>query len=304
MPRKALLVLTGLLLLGAGLGCQREAREQVIGTGYIAPNAVNLRDRLGAQQITIATLKNGQRVDILQKKRGWVRVRTTTSAVGWIEERHLLSPAVLSKFEKLRLDAGKRPSQGTAHPRGDLNLHADPDRKSPVFYQLKEEDVCEVVGRAVAERPPRAGQTEKAYQDWFLLRAKDKAGWGLAGAVDMSVPEEVLQYAEGKRIVAWFILEPGPREGEENKPSILWATTSGQGLDYDFDSVRLFRWGHRKKRYETSFIEHNLRGYYPIEIWKQEEVPGFSVTSENKQGQKTVRKFLMKETYVKRLPVL
>ena len=81
-----------------------------------------------------------------------------------------------------------------------------------------------------------------------------------------------------------------------------WATTSGMGLDYDFDSIRVFSWGLRRKHYETSYIEHNLRGYYPILVSKNPE--GFSYTSENKQGQRVPHKFLLQGNRLKRIPVL
>jgi hypothetical protein len=181
-------------------------------------------------------------------------------------------------------------------------LHLEPDRKSPTYYTLKEEESCEVVRRAYSQRPPRPKQApdKVEYEDWFLVRTATASGWGLAGNLDMAVPEEVMQYAEGKRVVAWFVLDPGEaKDGQDAKPTILWATTSAMGLPQDFEGIRIFSWGSRKKHYETSYIESNLRGYYPIQT--QREPPGFSYTAENKQGEHVVYRFQLDGNRVRRV---
>jgi SH3-like domain-containing protein len=290
-----LLIVSSLALLA---GCQRERRDPVIGVAYVSSNAINLRDRLGATQYTVATLKQGERLEILGRQHRWLRVRTAAKTEGWLEERHTVNEDIFHRFEKLRQTAAALPSEGTAHARREVNLHLDPDRKSPTYYALKEDASCEVTRRAFSERPPRPKQDagKKEYEDWFLVRTAGSAGWGLAGNLDMAVPEDVLQYAEGKRIVAWFVLDPG--EGTDPKPMILWAATSGMGLPYDFDSVRVFSWGSKRKRYETAYIEHNLRGYYPIR--QDKNPPGFTYIAENKQGEHVENKFVLDGTRVRR----
>jgi SH3-like domain-containing protein len=279
--------------------CQRVRRDPVIGVGYVSSNAINLRDRLGATQYTVATLKQGERVEILGRQHHWLHVRTAAQVEGWIEERHTVTQEIFGRFEKLRQTTAALPSQGTAHARREVNLHLEADYKSAVYYALKGDESCEVVGRTVAERAPRPKQDPgtKEYVDYFLVRNATAAGWGLAGNLDMAVPEEVLQYAEGKRVVAWFVLDPG--EGQDPKPTILWATTSAMGLPYDFESVRVFSWGTRRKHYETSYIDSNLRGYYPIQA--QKDPPGFTFTAESKTGERVEYKFLLQGTRVRRV---
>ncbi|SRR5579871_126016 len=294
-------ILTLIAVLGCAAACHRERAEPSIGVGYVSSNSINLRDRLGATQYTVATLKQGQRLEIIGRQHHWLHVRTTSKQEGWIEERHIVTQEIFDRFEKVRQAASALPSEGTAKARRDLNLHLDPDRKSPAYYTLKEDESCDVVKRAFSERPPRPKQPpdKKEYEDWFLVRNPTAVGWGLAGNLDMAVPDDVLQYAEGKRVVAWFILASGPGEGEEAKPTILWATTSAMGLPHDFETVRVFSWGSRKKHYETSYIESNLRGYYPMEVTK--DPPGFSYFAENKAGERVQYRFELQGNRVKRV---
>jgi hypothetical protein len=37
-------------------------------------------------------------------------------------------------------------------------------------------------------------------------------------------------------------------------------------LPYDFDSWRVFLWNRRRHRYETSYRQHDLEGYFPVHV--------------------------------------
>src|SRR5438552_14320333 len=91
-----------LFLLLSLPACHREKGEPVIGTGYVSSNAINLRDRLGPQQITVVTLQQGEKLDILQRKRTWLRVRTAGGKEGWLEQRNLVTQEIYDQFAKLR----------------------------------------------------------------------------------------------------------------------------------------------------------------------------------------------------------
>lgn len=285
--------------------CKREVTEPVIGTAYVSTSTVNLRDRLGATQTAVGAVRFGEKVQILERRRRWIRVRTASGREGWLEQRHLVGEDVLKQFEALRVQATQLPSQGQAHARRELNLHVTPDRKAQVYYQLQEGETCEIVARRTSERPPISGQEGAVkFDDWYLVHAGQKSGWGLAANLDMAVPDEVLQYAERKRVTAWFVLDPGPAVDGENKPSILWATAPDEnGLKHDFEGIRLFTWGSRRKQYETSFIEGGLRGYYPIVIERGNGL-SFYFTAEGRQGERITRRFEVQGNRVRRLPVL
>jgi len=83
-------------------------------------------------------------------------------------------------------------------------------------------------------------------------------GWVLARMIDLDVPLEVAQYAEGQRFVAFFVLnqveDPG-KEGSDKKVSqyLCVITDPHDGLPYDFDQIRVFTWNVRKHRYETAY---------------------------------------------------
>ncbi len=130
--------------------------------------------------------------------------------------------------------------------------------------------------------------------DWYLVRTRDgKAGWVLARQISMSIPDEVAQYAEGHVItgricLAGEVLGPRPKDN-----LALWTTTSAGSQGLDFDSFRVFVWSIKRSRYETAYIERNVKGRYPIEAQYSGSgrMRPSSVVVEDKDGQ------LYKRTY-------
>ena len=132
--------------------------------------------------------------------------------------------------------------------------------------------------------------------DWNLVRTKDgKVGWVLTRALNLAIPDEVAQYAEGHRITSYFAL--GHLEGgDSSKNDWLW-TTITKGLEpYEFDSFRVFVWSRKHNRYETAYIERKVVGHYPVEVDNSGGVPRFSLILEGVGGQ-LIRKTFTFEGY-------
>jgi uncharacterized protein YgiM (DUF1202 family) len=136
---------------------------------------------------------------------------------------------------------------------------------------------------------------------WSLIRTPaGQSGWVLTRLISMAIPDEVAQYAEGKRIVSYFPL--GQIQDDEQKKNIwLWTTTADSKQPWDFDSFRVFVWSLRRHRYETGYIERNLKGYAPVRLKEVEmtsksgvsKYPGFSICMEKKDGQRVRREYAL-----------
>ncbi|MGH7973601.1 MAG: hypothetical protein ACREIC_33200, partial [Limisphaerales bacterium] len=131
--------------------------------------------------------------------------------------------------------------------------------------------------------------------DWSLVRTRDgKVGWVLARMLTMNIPDEVAQYAEGHRITSYLPLgDVTDKDSGQMKHNWLWTTAVSGQIPYEFDSFRVFVWSLKRHRYETAYIERNVKGYYPV---LAENLPGsdekdFSLVIEDKDGK------LYKRTY-------
>jgi uncharacterized protein YgiM (DUF1202 family) len=131
-------------------------------------------------------------------------------------------------------------------------------------------------------------------EDWSLVRTKDKqCGWVLSRNLNISIPDEVAQYGEGKRISAYFDLGAVDDKDKGVKHDWLWATSSDL-QNFDFDGIRVFTWNRRRHHYETAFRARDLEGYFPIRV--ETPAPGsinrtFSVIDKADDGKYWLRHY-------------
>lgn len=331
------LSLTVFLVLSS---CGTQSSE-VLGEAYVAPASLNLRRELAQKNGSVAVLKHGDRVAIVDVRRRFVKVRTSNGAEGWTDSFQLLSPEQMEQIRKDNEQALALPSEGAASVYEALNIHIDPSRQSPAFTKIPEggsvavlkhrlepktsaplrspslvfdrpqplsrrqrkerqlknrsdlppmpppprppsnwqdlsaeridgsESTADVKAKKDSEASERKAEELKkpaVLEDWTLVRTKsNECGWVLSRNLIMSIPDEVAQYAEGKRITSYFDLGAVNDEVKGVKHNWLWTTISSPAA-YDFDSWRVFLWNRHHHRYETSHRQRDIEGYYPVHV--------------------------------------
>jgi uncharacterized protein YgiM (DUF1202 family) len=58
---------------------------------YVSAPQAFLRDQVAAVYNKAGSVKNGEAVQVLARDRRFARVRTSTGAEGWLEQRYLVS---------------------------------------------------------------------------------------------------------------------------------------------------------------------------------------------------------------------
>jgi Bacterial SH3 domain len=320
---------------------------------YVAGGEVSLRDRVATMYNKVGTVNIGDRVEVLEHQRRFMRVRTDQGVEGWIAERNLVSQDIFDGFQKLAQDASGMVVQGHGTTRAELNMHITPSRDGEHLYQLKDGEKIEILRRATTDRnapkitpppppakaPPPKAREEKpspaetvlppapkppsapiltaadktpvavlasdknneppppkpVMEDWYLVRnSAGHVGWVLMRMVDLDVPLDVAQYAEGQRIIGYFVLNTvtetidGVQKEEPQYLMLLNQPTSG--LPYDYDQIRVFTRNRSKHRYETAYRERDLEGYFPVKTGhavfdKEGDLPTFTIRKMNANGQ-------------------
>jgi hypothetical protein len=289
------------ILLG---GCASKSEPPPLPEAFIARNTVEISKELLPNAPVVATLKLGTRVEIAGRRRRFVKVRTTSGVEGWTQDSKLITPDIRDLMRQLSDQTAADPAQGTVHALQTLNVHLEPQRWSPTIYQLQEDEGAQLLRHQVNQRlpnPPEPGKPPPpptGLDDWYLLRlANGQPGWVLTTGVYSGIPDEVKQYAERRRVIAYFPLgEVEDRSGNAKK-TWLWTQIGRAKQQHDFDLYRVFMWSRNRGVYQTIRLERGLTGYLPVVFHPKLETkrgtgPGFSITVERK-GKRTSRTYVL-----------
>ncbi len=320
-------VVTALLLPG----CKRGGKLVHGDPAYVSAPQVNLRDRLSAIYNKTGIVKNGERVEILERSKRFVRVRSPRGEEGWMEERYLAGADVAAALDALAKENRATPVQSRATARAELRIHVTPGRDTDSLFRLDEGAKIDILKRATAEKPapklPPASEPDKPatgknssdtpaplLEDWWLIRdAQGHTGWVLARMVDVDVPIDIAQYAEGQRIMAAFVLDQvpdvNPETGETRQvPQYLTLVNEPKdGTPWDYNQIRVFTWNPKRHRYETAYRERGLYGMLPVTVGhqvfdKEGDLPTFTLrTKEDDTGNLVERIYKLNQPIVRRV---
>jgi hypothetical protein len=293
---------------------------------YVNTPQVVLRDRLATIFEKRGTVKLGDKVYVLDHSKRFSLVRTEAGEEGWISDRYLVDAPTYAQFEKLVAENANVPVQSHGTTRAALNLHVSPGRDTEHLFQLKEAEKVELLKRAKAEKPGSAAapptpvkktkassksESEDlpapALEDWALVRgSENRVGWVLARMIDVEVPLEIAQYAEGQRIVSSWVLSKVQDAGKSVPQYLVLLTDGKDGLPWDYNQIRVFTWNTKRHRYETAYREHGLVGVFPVKVGTEEfasegVLPVFTLRVKDVQGKEKERKYRMIGPIIRRV---
>ena len=318
-------------------GCHRAASGNA-DVVYVVSKRTFLRDRIAPVSTKVAEVSNGEKLEVLDRERRFLNVRTPDGKTGWLEEHAVIDPETYKAFQGLRNAHAKDPVVATGVLRDELFAHVAPGRDTDRFFLLPEGDKLQLLERASVQKltadqtyhaqqqrsadaradaaagrlaqlvekgkgpapkgpialgkaPPQPDAPDSAfvatprsvdpnapppdYEDWWLARdAHGQVGWLLARRIDVEVPDEVVRYAEGKKIVGAYLLAKIPDAEspfpDQQAPEYVMVLNPFQdGLPYDYSRVRVLVWNAHKHRYEGGLRMNDLVGYLPVTV-KQE----------------------------------
>jgi len=302
-----------MLLSACGRG-----RGRVLETVYVSAPQAALRDRLAAVFEKTGTVKNGEALQVLERDRRFLRVRSPGGAEGWIEQRSVVGKDVFDAAQKLAKDHANDPVQGIGITRNDTNLHIEPGRDADHLYLLNQNDKVSTLKRATTQKQlpgtavPATVQTRKdppkpVMEDWWLIRdSQGRSGWVIGRLLDLDVPMDIAQYAEGQRIQASFVLNE-VEDGDKKVPQfVVLLSEPKDGMPFDFNQVRVFTWNVRRHRYETAYRERNLEGFFPVTLGhenfdKEGTLPTFTIRVHDANDNLIDRKYKLNTPIVRRV---
>ena len=131
-------------------------------------------------------------------------------------------------------------------------------------------------------------------------------GWVLGRMLDVDVPLDIAQYAEGQRIVAAMVLNQVQDSDKRVPQYLVLLTEPKDGMPFDYNQFRVFTWNVRRHRYETAYRERNLNGVLPVTVSnesfdKEGMLPVFVIRVKDDDGKITDRKYKLNTPIVHRV---
>lgn len=302
------------LLAAAFAGCGEPAAPISIEDTLYTRNRVELLAGLEPEAPVQKMLDFDTEVRILETYRSYVRVRTTEALEGWIHRPLLLDYSLRRQLRSLASQTLSLPAQGIYRARDTLNVHVEPYRWSPTFYQLTKDEEFKMLDRMLVDRLPAAAATARVLPEptgldhWYLVRVPriGQSGWLIGNMAYSAIPLEIAQLAQGHAITAYFAI--GETEDDSlatTKTTWLWVQAAAAYETLDFDRLMVFQWDNRRDRYVIIRQDTNLTGYLPIEILPDFESErgtgvGFRILLE-KDGQLHERTYLYANRRIYRL---
>lgn len=156
--------------------CNRKG-HRVLEVNYVSAVQATLRDQVATIYNRVGTVKNGDRVEVLEHEKRFSRVRTASGIEGWIEQRYLVNQETYDGLQKLTRENLNDPVQAPGVLRNDTNLHLTPGRETEHLYQLSSGAKVSILKRATAEKQASAAPAKPVHG------AKTSSGPGPRGLV-------------------------------------------------------------------------------------------------------------------------
>ncbi len=220
--------------------------------------ALNVHIEPSRQSPAFAKIQEGQYVSVLEHRLS-PRVAPPSVPPALIHERPL-PESRKQRRDRQRVKGPPIPEPPKAPENWeDLSTERIEGSESPADAKARRES--EAAARKLEE-----SKKPVSLEDWTMVRTKDsQVGWVLTRNLTMAIPDEVAQYAGGARISSYFDLGEVKDEEKGVKHNWLWTTASEQ-IEYDFDAWRVFLWNRRRHRYETSYRQRRVEGYFPVRV--------------------------------------
>lgn len=159
-------------LLFAAACATNPERAPVLAEAFAGPASLQLREALVARAPMVGQVSHGAKLEIIGRRRRFVKVRTDKGVEGWVDSRQLLATKDMEELRALAKAAAEAPSQGSATSFETLNAHTAPNRLSPSFFQVTPSVRVEVIAHQLA---PRAPYNEPPFMDDLAARTKSTA---------------------------------------------------------------------------------------------------------------------------------
>ena len=149
----AFFLYAGLLFFTACSRFHKENKNYV----YVATRQVYLRDRVAAVSNRVGLVTNGQALEVVERGKRFIKVRTPKGEVGWLEEHSVIDDKLYAQFKDLDKKYAQAPVITTGTLRDDRNLHILPGRTTDHFLLIPGNAKLQLLARGTVPKAAAPG---------------------------------------------------------------------------------------------------------------------------------------------------
>src|SRR2546421_606773 len=148
--------------------------EPVLDQATVVAKNASLRLRNSSTSRTLRVLDTGEKVQVLERRDNWNRVRYGSDVQGWMEESTVATNDLKNRIQQLADASQNEQPQNTAVVKQAANLRLDPGRSTAIIHKLEGGTRVEVLERVTLPRPG----SSTSHDVWLKIRpSPTQVGW-------------------------------------------------------------------------------------------------------------------------------